>query len=411
MSQNKNYFTSKDTLFDITEKYPETIPVFVSNGFPQMGDEALRADFGKMVDVETALMLKKKNVETFVSILNDRISEVREGADATLRNSENEKHEDGLNVVGLLPCPVRLPLLEGYNEFAANLEKSGIHLNTELQAASMGVKWVEENIEGIEDSSKLPDLFISAGFDLFFDKDKIGKFKEQGVFEDLVKWKEVNSDFKEYDITDPRGDYSIISVVPAVFLVNRNELGDRDIPMSWGDILFGDYEGAVSLPVGDFDLFNAILLNIHKKYGDEGVERLGKVMMSAMHPSQMVKSEKKKGIRPVVTIMPYFFTKTVKEGSSMIAVWPEDGAILSPIFMLAKKERADELKNVTDYFASEEVGRTLSNLGLFPSLNPAINNKLGKDKPFMWIGWDYIYDHDLTAEINYCNDLFEKHSS
>lgn len=411
MRENKNYFTSKDTLFDVTEKYPETIPVFVSNGFPQMGDEAMRADFGKMVDIETALMLKKKNVETFVSILNDRIAEVRDGADATLRNSENEKHEDGLNIVGLLPCPVRLPLLEGYNEFASTLEKSGIHLNTELQAASMGVKWVEENIDGIEDSSELPDLFISAGFDLFFDKEKIGKFKEQGIFEDLVKWKKVNSDFQKYDITDPRGDYSIISVVPAVFLVNRNELGERAVPKSWHDILYGDFEGAVSLPVGDFDLFNAILLNIHKKYGDEGVERLGKVMMSAMHPSQMVKSEKKKGLRPTVTIMPYFFTKTVKEGSSMIAVWPEDGAILSPIFMLAKKERAKELKNVTDFFASKEVGRTLSELGLFPSLNPEINNKLGDDKPFMWIGWDYIYDHDLTAEINYCDDLFEKHSS
>ena len=412
MSSNRSYFKSTDTLFDIAEKYPETIPVFVSNGFPQMETEKMREEFGKMVTIETALMLKQRNVETFVALLNDRIKEEREGVDLTLRADAAEKKENGLNVVGLLPCPVRLPLLEGYNEFAQKFEKSsGVALNTELQAASMGVKWVEENIDGVEDPTTLPDLFISAGFDLFFDREKIGKFKEQNVFEDLVKWEKINSDFTDYNLKDPKGDYSIISVVPAVFLVNRDELKGKDIPRTWKDVLWGDFEKSVSLPVGDFDLFNAILLNIRKLYGDEGVERLGKVMMSAMHPSQMVKSEKKKVNRPTVTIMPYFFTKTVKEGSSMIAVWPEDGAVLSPIFMLAKKERKDELKAVTDYFASLEVAETLSHQGLFPSLYPNIDNHLPKQSPFMWIGWDYIYSHDVSVEIKKCEEIFEKASS
>ncbi|MDM8534564.1 ABC transporter substrate-binding protein, partial [Clostridiaceae bacterium HSG29] len=39
-----------------------------------------------------------------------------------------------------------------------------------------------------------------------------------------------------------------------------------------------------------FDLFNAILLNVYKKYGEDGIKRLGKSLLSSMHPSEMVKS-------------------------------------------------------------------------------------------------------------------------
>jgi hypothetical protein len=44
-----------------------------------------------------------------------------------------------------------------------------------------------------------------------------------------------------------------------------------------------------------------------------------------MHPSEMVKSHMKRE-RPAITIMPYFFTWMVREGSPMELVWPKDGA-------------------------------------------------------------------------------------
>ena len=400
------FFEVTDTLFSITEKYPETISVFGSNGFPQMEDEKQRESFGKLISFETALQLKAKNPDTFIDLLEEVIDAERNGTDATL-GAKAVIDEDGLNVVGLLPCPVRIPLLEQYTAFAAELKKTnGITVNTELKAASVGTDWVSENIDGVESSDGLPDLFISAGFDLFFDKDKIGKFRDRGDFVDLVTWKDENPLFEGRGLKDPEGNYSVISIVPAVFLVNHKELKGREIPQSWEDILKPEWENSVSLPVGDFDLFNAILLNIHDVYGDQGVKDLGRSMLEAMHPSQMVKSDRKKINRPTVTIMPYFFTKTVKEGGPMSAVWPSDGAIVSPIFMLAKKTRAQELQPVVDFFSSKEVGETLAHSGLFPSLNPEVDNNLPNDKPLMWLGWDKIMAKDLTAEINFCNDLF-----
>lgn len=397
------YFLATDTLYSITDRYPETIAVFSSNGFPQMEDAVQREQFGKMISLDAALKMKNLNPETFMALLNEVIVTERTSSDATLAKAE-EKDENGLNVVGLLPCPVRLPLLEQYNNFAEESGLSGV--NTELKAASVGTQWVADNLEGVTDAASLPDLFMSAGFDLFFDLKKIGRFREEGVFADLVKYHGENPLFAGRELQDPSGNYSIFSVVPAVFLVNINELGDREIPRTWADILKPEWERSVSLPVGDFDLFNAILLSIHDIYGDEGVEQLGRSMLLAQHPAQMIKSDRMKQQKPAVTIMPYFFTKTVKPGGTMEAVWPEDGAIISPIFMLAKKERAEELQPVVDFFASKEVGETLSHQGLFPSLHPEVENNLPLDAPMMWLGWEKILKSDLSAEILRCEELF-----
>ncbi len=397
------YFQITDTLHAITEQYPETIAVFASNGFPQMEDAAMRAQFGRMITLDAALKMKNLNQQSFISLLDTVIEGEKSSSDATLAKAQ-AKDENGLNVVGLLPCPVRLPLLEEYSQFTKETGLTGI--NTELKAASVGTEWVTKNLSGISSAEQLPDLFMSAGFDLFFDQQKIGGFRKQGVFADLVNFTKENPLFAGRGLKDPSGNYAIISVVPAIFLVNTEELNGRDVPRSWADLLKPEWERSISLPVGDFDLFNAILLNIHKNYGKEGLAKLSKAMLTSMHPAQMIKSVQLKQNRPAITIMPYFFTKTVKEGSHTTAIWPEDGAIISPIFMLAKKERAAELQPIVNFFASKSVGEILAHQGLFPSLHPEVDNRLPEDTPMMWLGWDTILRTDLSTQIAECEQLF-----
>jgi len=400
---------SDATLFDITEKYPETVPVFTSNGFPQMADKVKREAFAKTISLRSALLLKQMDPEAYIRLLEEAVNRKNNSADITLGDAPGNGDSKNLNVVGLLPCPVRLPLMERWNDFLKKRTEDGLEpVNHELKAASMGLGWVEENIDGVDNHLELPDLFISAGFDMFFDKRKIGRFREKGAFRDISGYEKFNPDFDGLNLRDPEGQYSIISVVPAVFLVNTDELGDRPVPETWEDILSPIYEKNVSLPVGDFDLFNGILLNILKKYGDEGVRALGRSLLESLHPSQMVKSEKKKQNKPAITIMPYFFTKMVKEGSSLKAVWPKDGAIISPIFMLAKTAEKERLQPVVDFFASREIGDVLANQGLFPSTHPEVDNGLGETSPFMWLGWDYISSNDLSELIAHCEKLFNE---
>ncbi|NLZ33832.1 MAG: ABC transporter substrate-binding protein, partial [Clostridiales bacterium] len=167
-----------------------------------------------------------------------------------------------------------------------------------------------------------------------------------------------------------------------------------------------EFENSISLPMKDLDLFNSILLNIFRRFGEDGIKRLARNLKRSMHPAEMVKSHIKLGDKPVITIMPYFFTWMVKEGGPMTAVWPREGAIISPVFMLTKKEKKEELKPIVDFFAGKEVGEILAHQGKFPSVNPEVDNMLPKENRYMWIGWDFIKENDISSLIKKCEDIF-----
>ena len=105
--------------------------------------------------------------------------------------------------------------------------------------------------------------------------------------------------------------------------------------------------------------------------------------------------------------MPYFFTWMVKPGSPMVAVWPKDGAIISPVFMLTKKEKQEELKPIADFFAGKEVGEILAHQGKFPSVNQKLIIS-AKRKQIYVLGWDFIKENDISSLLKKCEDIFHK---
>ncbi|ADL50194.1 ABC transporter substrate-binding protein [Clostridium cellulovorans] len=394
------YFDIEDTLFNITENYSEATELLIALGFSNLKDENMRKVFGKSISLEAALKLKKINVETFMAELIEKIENNNPGSE------ELSEKNNTIKIAGVLPCPVKAPLTEAFEGWVNN-QNFDYKLEYELKAASMGISWLKDALME-QSKEQLPDLFISAGFELFFDKKLFGKYKAEDMFEDLTDFEHYNEDFENdyIKLKDPNRQYSIVGVVAAVFLVNVEELSGRKIPTSWEDILQEEFENSVSLPIADFDLFNSILLNIYKNYGEDGVRRLGKSLKKSMHPSEMVKSHIKKFDKPTITIMPYFFTKMVKEDGPMVPVWPKEGAIVSPIFMLSKKSKKAELKPIVDFFASKEIGEILSHNGRFPSVNPEVDNMISKENKYMWLGWDYIKEKDISVEIKKSLDIF-----
>jgi len=384
-------------LYKITEKYPEVISVLVNKGFSQLGDPEKRKLFGKQISLKQAAQLKNLNLEKLVELMENEIYK---------RDSRDTSQK--IKVSASLPCPVKIPLTEEIEKTESELNYT---LELDLKSASQGLEWLKNGFADIEDADGLSDLFISAGFDLFFDKDLMDRFRRRDVFKDETGIDELNKDFAEkgIDLLDPEGDYSVLSIVPAVFLVNKEELKGREIPRSWEEIMSEKFAGSVSLPVSDFDLFNAILLNIYKKYGIEGVQKLGRSMQKAQHPSQMVKEGGRKAAdQPAVTIMPYFFTRMAKRFPHMEFIWPEDGAVISPIFMLTKKDKADIMRPIIDLMASEKIGRIFSEQGLFPSVLPEIDNNLPEDAEFMWPGWDFLREQNPGQLLKELEEEFHK---
>jgi len=394
------------TIKELLEQHPETLDVLVANGFENLKDPKVLNGVGGILKLERAAQTRNYDLDNFLSLLQQKIDEKSNQVDVTMKQTQNDQSE--ITISGLLPCPVRLPLLEGFNGFIEQYTKdTGVTVSYKFEAASLGSEWIEEHIQEVTEAGQLPDIFVSAGFETFFDPRTIGRFKDQGLFSDLTHGP-INKSFDGLELKDPKGHYGLISVVPAAFMVNHDELGDLPVPRTWADILKPEFEQKVALPVGDFDLFNAILLSIHKEFDDDGVRKLGRCMLKSMHPAQMIKNAQRVAEeKPPVTIIPYFFSRMAGMVKSLEVVWPEDGAIISPIFMLTKAEKKAKLQPIADFLYSKEVGEILTNRGLFPSLNPSVENQLPQSHPWKWVGWEYLYNHDVAAQIRYTVGLFE----
>ena len=391
---DKSFFVSKQEIVD--NDYDLSINKYKEIVYEKVEYEEAEVILQKLeeqgITLEKAMMIKKEDVDAFIPMLQHAIASVE-------REDEGVKEA---SLMGLLPCPVRIPLLEGFEKYLA--DNKDIKVKYELKAAYSGLGWIKDEVIDKNDIDKLADMFISAGFDLFFDKDLMGKFKEQGIFKDMTGIEKYNTDFDNENIhlKDPHGDYSMIGVVPAIFIVNKAALNGREVPRSWEDLLKPEFAKSVSLPIADFDLFNSILIHIYKLYGFEGVKSLGHSLLSNLHPAQMVEAKE-----PVVTIMPYFFSKMVPEKGPKEVIWPKEGAIISPIFMLTKASKAKELDKIIKFMSGKAVGDTLANQGLFPSVHPEVKNPVN-GRPMLWVGWDFIYSNDMGELIKKCEETFKE---
>lgn len=399
-----NLPTADMNIAQIMSTWPEVDSVFRAHGLEAVTDPGYLERVGRYMKLRTALKRKGLGVESFLRQLQECIEIQTQQVD--ICEERGDRKSSSLDIAGLLPCPVRVPLLDKINAYVDEFSRSsGMNISTRFRAASGGSEWIENEICAASSVTQLPDIFVSAGFDTFFDPDGIGRFKEEGAFT-AVDAGAINTVFTGLDLRDPQGVYSIISTVPAVFIVDTHQLGDLSAPRTWEQLLEPEYAQQIALPVGDFDLFNAILLNIHKEFGDAGVERLGHSMLESMHPAQMGMASAGNIQKPLVTIMPYFFTRMAANIPGVEIIWPDDGAIISPIFMLCRKDSMQRSRELAKFLAGAEVGDILARQGLFPALNPAVENILPEPAPWKWLGWDYINTHDIAAQIKRLEGIF-----
>ncbi|AIW88540.1 iron ABC transporter substrate-binding protein [Treponema sp. OMZ 838] len=418
-----SYFSMDETVFDVTERYPETIRYLAGKGFTPLTNPVMRKLMGKKITLEKAFLSKKLDIDLcereLVEIIEQAAASGFAHIDLSLKTKNNNRVEpdDGkqtIRIEGVLPCPIRIPLLESFEAFYSDyvethkeeFEKKNYKIRYDLRSANLGIDWIID-LAKTGKKENLPDVLLSAGFELFFDKKLMGSFIENKEFHCALDT--VNKDFcNDYiDLRDEKKNYAIIGVVPAIMIVNTALLDGRKMPETWEDILSPEFEHSVAIPFGDLDLFNSVILNIYARFGDEGIKKLGKACSAYMHPAQMVKGGKAAAVQPVVSISPYFFSKMIDERTPLKTVWPEDGAIVAPIFMLVKKDTEEFTKDFVSFFLSEKTGTVFAQSGFFPSTNPSVDNRLSADKKFSWVGWDFIYQNDIGVVLEKIKADFE----
>lgn len=389
---------------EIMEKYPETLEVFAVNGF----EASSKADLMMQLDAEwmlkTVLKVQGLNIDLFIRMLEEKIEETR----GELVLPEQEKPIGKLNFYGHTNFFMNAIL----HDFTSNMldkynEKTGKAITGCVPLAKSD-KQDYNCIWDVEDIEDFPDIVCTTGFSKIYHKGFIEKFVKNGCFKTAVT-RQVNRDFEGLGLVDPNGWYTVYAVNPWIMMVDEEKLGSLPMPHKWEDLLNPVYKNNIIIEGSKKNVSNLLLLMIYKKYGETGIAMLANNVKDTMHPSKMSNLAGKIGGNGcAIYILPWVFTKVFPEKKGVSFIWPEDGAIISPMYMLAKKEKIEELRFIIDFVTGADYGQKSADL-FYPSLNPEVDNKLPENTSFQWLGWDYVMETVNEGLVDYTRELFAKY--
>lgn len=300
---------------------------------------------------------------------------------------------------GILPCPIKLPLSDFLEAEAA---RQGLSLDDNFVSANLGLDGMVQRLKTATPET-LPDILASAGFEYFFSQTWRENYEATGLY--AAPGLSLQEDLKARgaDLKDPKEHFHVLAVVPAVWICRKADF-PNGYPKRWSDLWADDFDKDVSIPRGDLDLFNALMLTIYTLYGEEAIEKLAKKAAVKLHPSQMMKDRANMHL-PSVSICPYFFASMLMD-DRLEAVWPEDGAICSPIFLTWRQGRP-EVEAFAKALAGPECGRIMAHNGSFPSTAPGVDNQFTPERKLLFVGFEALRGLDVEAILVRATELFD----
>ena len=379
-----------DTLI---QRYPDAVSLLENSGFKPENNRGLKA--------KSVLKAHNINPDRLLKMLADR-------AAAVLKADFQTELPEKPNLIAYTFCPMKKAMWEGVNQAVETYrsETGDTEFSCYLPTGcTVGDPYAD--LWQAESEEALPDLLEGIGLGDFFSRTFQQRFVETGVFE-AVQQPGLKSCFVDAGYPDPKNAYTIYSLFPKIIVVDKNRLGDRPAPRSWGDLLDPMFENDVAIGYSHDEISVELLLYIYKEFGESGLEKLAKNTRNAWNASRMAKvvgDGCKAGA--AVYVLAHFFAQSCPHKENTELIWPEDGTFCTPTYLLVKKAAKERMKFITDFFLGEEFGAR-SAATRFPSLNPAVDNGLPDDAVFKWIGWDYLYTHEIRDEQDRALRIFKR---
>jgi ABC-type Fe3+ transport system substrate-binding protein len=392
------------TVREVISRHPECLSVLGENGLDLFTGEEIRLTLGATITLRTALKAAGINLDLFLQKMTAAIAG---GAASVNDHSETISESRNLNLFALLPCPLKVPLEEAFNGFLTTLpaeQRSQLTFCIEGNANSqLDYADYADHFETLDD---MPDIIITPGFNSFFHPYFVERFIKTGQFASVNTYAG-DRHLAAMGITDPEGHYTMLAMNLLVLVVDHSRLGDRPVPLKWVDLLKPDYAKSIAIRGNrDGSFCETLLLSLYKDFRSDGLTRLGRNVAWGWHPSQMVKAAGSgRDDTPAISVMPLFFANNIKNRERVTIVWPEDGALVSPVTMLVKADKRAELATLIDFLTGPEVARICAGAA-FPAVHPDVDNKLPLNATFKWVGWDFVKSQDLKTLIGITNAIF-----
>lgn len=384
--------TIQPTMFvrDVLSAFPLLMPFFENCGLGQFAKPEILTSLGALLQVRTAARQVGLDPDAFVASLNQL---VLSGTPEEANFAENYAAQRGLTVLGLLPCGMKMAFAEAFKTFATDYETSG---GTPIRSLIEGNVNHEISyypyIDRLTDIDELPDIIVSSDINAFFHHEFVDRFVSAGAFA-AATGSSVHPQFADIGYTDPDGHISMLSANLLVLVMNKKAASGLEPPDSWGDLLKPDYENTLIMRGQDNFFCNGVLLPYYKDYGMDGIRSIRRAVKGGMHPAEMVRAIIRGGADAApFYLMPLFFAHRLARCNHASIIIPKEGAIISPVTLLVKREKKEALKEIVDFITGRQLSQSCAVAG-FPSVRPDVDNGIDGMK-LLWMGWDFLKKED-----------------
>lgn len=373
-----------ENLLQIKEISENLLPVFEKHGLGAYMQAKTLDKIGKFTRLNTLLASKNIDTKAFISLLNDVI----ETTSAIKEVSLQEK----FHFSAMLPCGLRNPFKEYFDNFIQSNQEGFKGLNYLIEGNVNHELSYYPMLDNITDIDELPDIIMASDVNNFFHKPFVDRFINAGLFETYSPLP-LNDYLEKAGFSDPQNNYTNYTTNLLVIVVDKKRLKGRPKPHQWNDLLNPEFKNDIIMRGEDNFFCNAVMLPFYKDIGIDAIKILANNIKSGLHPAEMVKMAGKDNPNgAAIYIMPYFFSKRIKS-NYVETIWPKDGAIASPVFLLVKKDKAEEHKKLLDFIFSKDTAEML--LGrYFPAIHPEISHE-NFPEPVKWLGWDFLKNNDI----------------
>ena len=313
----------------------------------------------------------------------------------------------GLHLLAYVACPIRQVVRDHFDALvAAHRKATGEALNCHIPMGCHEDDPYEDLIH-VKTIEELPGVTASVGYGDFMTPAFFKHFVSKGCFASANRG-QVHPAFSKSGLLDPEGWYTPYSVWAHVLLVDLPSLAGRPVPTCWSDLLDPCYADQIISDGAHHQRFAQIpLLHYYRHFGEAGLVQLIRNIRETWHPAQMVKSAGTPASKGAsIYIIPWSFAQARRWPRHMRLIWPEEGALSSPMYAWVKAGACAAVETVGQALVSEKLGRHCAQAG-FPSLHPEVDNRLPSDASFCWLGWDYLRTNDTQKLAKVTCDIAE----
>ncbi len=358
----------KTKVADLLRDFPQTLPVLLKMGFEPLRNPIARRTVAKLFTLEQAAAFRGVPLDTLLGALR-RAAGQEDGAtsgeppDEPSPSGEVPELTGDVRVVGLVPCPVRAPLVERFDRGVQRLAATtgtriAWWLGGEGPATNDVRRWLRRKVEAGAQAT-LPDVLVAVGTELFFQR-QYGALARGDFFAPFPGSPAPHPELAA--LADPSQRLGLQFAVAFTWSCRPEQL-PRGLPRRWSDLAAPELDGQVALPALDLPIIPDLLAALHQHLGEELFARFARNVGTAMHPATAARRGRREGV-PAVTILPAHFVEAARQ-TGAAAVVPEDGAVAVPAYVAVRRGAPAQALEVAGLLLEEEFLRPLWERGGF----------------------------------------------